>query len=252
MRHTARSLTSLIAAALLALATGAAGAQTPAQDPSARLREVLPADVAARVLARIADARARQLPADALANRALKFAARGVDPKAIERSIAEQEARMTQARDALTDARSQKPSGDEIEAGAEAMRKGVDGSAVSSLAKAAPSGRSLAMPLYVVGSLLDRGLPADAALRKVQEQLQARASDAQLERMSQEVAARGAGGGDGESRRPVDVGRGAGVGRPGAGAAGGPPAGVPANGGARGRPATPPGAGRAPQAPRRP
>ena len=60
---------------------GVSIAQTPAKDPSARLREVLPADVAQRVLARIADARDHQLPAEALENRALKFAAKGVDPK---------------------------------------------------------------------------------------------------------------------------------------------------------------------------
>lgn len=252
MRHTMRSLTLLTAAVLLALGASGARAQTPAQDPSARLREVLPPDVAARVLATIADARARQLPADALANRALKFAARGVDPAAIERAITEQATRMVQARDALASARTQKPSGDEIEAGAEAMRKGLSGSEVSALAKSAPSGRSLAMPLYVVGSLLDRGLPSDAALSRVRQQLEARASDAQLERMSQEPAARTPGGGPGESRRPVEAGRGADAGRPGgAGAAGGPPAGVPANGGARGRPATPPGVGRGPP-PRRP
>ena len=68
-----------------ALVAQAANAQIPAKDPSARLREVLPADVAQRVLARIADARAHQLPAEALENRALKFAAKGVDPRSIER-----------------------------------------------------------------------------------------------------------------------------------------------------------------------
>jgi hypothetical protein len=56
-------------AAILVLAPCAL-AQIPAKDPTARLKEVLPPDVAARVLARIADARARQLPADALENRA--------------------------------------------------------------------------------------------------------------------------------------------------------------------------------------
>src|SRR6478609_9253914 len=98
--------------------------QTPAKDPSARLREVLPADVAQRVLARIADARAHQLPAEALENRALKFAAKGVDPKSIERSVNEQADRMENARAALESGRRTRPAGDEIEAGAEAMRKG--------------------------------------------------------------------------------------------------------------------------------
>src|SRR6266568_8074907 len=107
------------------------GAQVPAKDPSARLREVLPADVAERVLARIADARAHQLPAEALENRALKFAAKGVDPRNIERSINEQAQRMDSAKSALESGRGSAAAGDEIEAGAEAMRKGVDRRAVS-------------------------------------------------------------------------------------------------------------------------
>jgi hypothetical protein len=92
---------------VLAIALSAQGsiAQTPARDPSARLREVLPADVAQRVLARIADARARQLPAEALENRALKFAAKGVDPTNIERSVNEQAVRMETARAALASGR---------------------------------------------------------------------------------------------------------------------------------------------------
>src|SRR6266853_812358 len=122
-----RSFATLILA--IALSAQNSNAQTPARDPSARLREVLPADVAQRVLARIADARARQLPAEALENRALKFAAKGVDPKNIERSINEQADRMDVARAALAKGRASRPAGDEIEAGAEAMRKGVDGAA---------------------------------------------------------------------------------------------------------------------------
>src|SRR5450759_258759 len=90
-----RSVALLFLAACM-VARGSS-AQTPARDPSARLREVLPADVAQRVLARIADARARQLPAAALENRALKFAAKGVAPINIERSVNEQANRMDQA-----------------------------------------------------------------------------------------------------------------------------------------------------------
>lgn len=170
---------SLLIAAFAALS--GAQAQTPAADPSARLREVLPADVADRVIARIAEARARQLPAAALENRALKFAARGVAPADIEKSIREQADRMEKSRDAIETARARKASGDEVDAGAEAMRKGVDGAQVSALAKSAPSGRSLAVPLFVIGSLVDRGLPSDAALKRVQDMLVARASDRELE-----------------------------------------------------------------------
>ena len=170
------------------IAMSAAGAQTPAADPSAKLREVLPADVAERVLAKIAEARARELPAQALENRALKFAARGVPASEIERSVNNHADRMGKSREAIEAARARKATGDEIDAGAEAMRKGVDGKQVSELAKSAPSGRSLAVPLFVIGSLVDRGLPSDAALARVQERLQQRATDRELESLPGDVA----------------------------------------------------------------
>jgi hypothetical protein len=222
--------------AIAAVVQGAS-AQVPAKDPSARLREVLPADVAERVLARIADARAHQLPAQALENRALKFAAKGVDPRNIERSVNEQALRMESARSALVSGRGSSAAADEIEAGAEAMRKGVDGASVALLAKSAPRDRSLAVPLFVIGSLTDRGLPADQALQRVLERLKSRASDADLESMSGQLSGSGnagqgasggaAGRGAGVSNRPGTVGR---------PATAGPPAGVPGNAGKKPNP----------------
>lgn len=236
---------AMLAAVALLGAASAAVAQTPANDPSARLREVLPADVATRVLAVIAKARARELPAEALENRALKFAAKGVNADAIEKSVVEQEDRMEKARDVLQKSRSRKPSGDEVEAGAEAMRKGVDGSKVAELAKSTQDGRSLTVPLYVIGSLVDRGLPSDEALKRVEERLKARASDQDLERMPGELPPQAVAG---RGNKPAQTGRDlAGTKRPGSaagagqgsGSAGGPPAGVPANGGRGGKPITP-------------
>jgi hypothetical protein len=220
-----------------ALVAQESGAQVPARDPSSRLREVLPADVAQRVLARIADARARQLPAAALENRALKFAAKGVDPKDIERSVNEQAQRMESARSALSSGRGSVPAGDEIEAGAEAMRKGVDGASVALLAKSAPRDRSLAVPLFVIGSLTDRGLPSDQAMERVLARLNARSSDSDLERMPAELPAQAIGG---QANRPAGTGREFGQshrkpsakGRP---ATAGPPAGIPGNAGAKSR-----------------
>lgn len=186
----------MVLAVAFSMSAGALRAQTPAHDPSARLQEVLPSDVAERVLAKIADARARQLPAAALENRALKFAARGVAPAEIERSVTEHADRMAHARGLLLSARGS-AAADEIEAAAEAMRKGVDGQSVSELAGSAPSGRSLAVPLHVIGNLVERGLPSDAALARVQERLMARASDAELQQLP--TAA--------EQRRPAQTGR---------------------------------------------
>ncbi len=80
MRYTHVRSALAFASALIGTATSRVSAQTPAEDPSARLRQVLPADVAARVRARIADARARDLPAAALENRALKSPRRASRP----------------------------------------------------------------------------------------------------------------------------------------------------------------------------
>lgn len=221
MRYT--KFVSLLATVV---AFSAAGAQTPAADPSAKLRQVLPADVAERVIARIAEARVRELPAQALENRALKFAARGVPAADIEKSVNAQADRMQKSKDAIEKARGKKAHGDEIEAGAEAMRKGVDGAKVSALAKSAPSGRSLAVPLYVIGSLVDRGLPSDAALKRVQDKLQARATDRELEQLPGSVAKGGKPAMTGQdlaaTKRPATAGK---------PATAGPPAGVPRNAG---------------------
>ena len=192
--------------AAVGLTAAAAGAQTPAGDPLARLREVLPAEVAEQVIATVSAARARGLPAQALENRALKYAARGVAPAQIERAVADHAVRMERAQDALLTARAgRRPSGDEVDAAAEVMRMGVDGASVSALAKSAPSGRSLAVPLFVVGSLVDRGLPSDEALARVQDRLASRATDADLERMPGAEAPDGARGPRGrEGRGPRD------------------------------------------------
>ena len=194
---------------VVAMMAPVAGAQSQAADPSDRLREVLPAEVADRVLATIAEARARELPPQAVAaleNRALKFASRGVAPSDVERAVREHGARMIDARGAIQSGRTQPAAGDEIDAGAEAMRQGVDGESVSALAKSAPSGRSLAVPLFVIGSLVERGLPADQALARVQERLTARASDRELERMPGEQG-RGRPAGVGPGQRPSGTSR---------------------------------------------
>jgi hypothetical protein len=227
-----RLLNSLTAVALTLLVAAPSAARAQAHDPSDRLREVLPADVAARVLERIADARAHELPADALEQRALKFAARGVNPADIERSVAEQATRMAAARAALESTRGQKPSDDEVEAGAEAIRQGGDASGVSELAKSAPSGRSLAVPLYVLGNLAASGMPAADALQRVRDRLAARATDDEMEKLPAQAADAV------DGHRPAEVGRDLAATRSkGASAAAGPPRGVPANGGAAARPA---------------
>src|SRR5690348_12791927 len=137
------------------------GAQAPsvpaAVDPAVRIRQALPADVAERVLATIADARAQGLAADALEQRALKFSARGVAPGDIERSVAARARRQAQATALLGAARGTRQWRGGVAAGAEAVRGGVGGRDVGGIAKSAPSGRSVSVPRYGFGRLASRG-----------------------------------------------------------------------------------------------
>src|SRR5438046_5284769 len=111
---------------------------------------------------------------------------------------------MEKVRDTRQSARGRAAAGDEIESGAEALRKGVDGGKVSALAKSAPSGRSLAVPLYVIGSLVDRGLASQDALERVEQRLKARASDHDLEQMPAELPAHANAG---QGNKPAETGR---------------------------------------------
>lgn len=167
----------LIIAAMLLFAS-AASAQK-AHDPSARLRQVLPAKVADHVLATIADARSHSLPAAALEQQALHLTQNRAKPADVEKSIDRSAENMKQSKDALEKG-GRKPTSDEVVAGSKLIGRGVDGSKVSAFAKSAPSGRSLAVPLYVTGSLMDRGLKSDAALARVHARLMAKATDRQL------------------------------------------------------------------------
>lgn len=224
-------------AACMALAAPLS-AQNSTEDLTARLREVLPARVADRVIATVSDARSRGLPARALEQRALMLARKGAEPGAIARSVADHSRAMDEARAALARGRAGRPADGEVAAGAEVIRKGVDGSQISALAKGAPSGRTLAVPLLVIGGLMDSGLPSDAALARVLERINARATDAELSRLPEQTVAgreRGNAARAGrESTRPTPPtagGRGAG-----GTARGRPPVNVPPTAGAQGRP----------------
>ena len=173
MRTMRQTIAVLAAAALLPLAAVAQ------QDPVERLSEVLPADVVEQVLERIEAARAAELPASAVANLALEGVAKGHTGSEVLTAVELLVADMGRARDALQ-AVQHDPVPGEVEAATQALRMGVDGAAVSELARSAPPGRSLSVPLLVLGSLAQRGLPSDQALAAVADRLAASAPDAEL------------------------------------------------------------------------
>jgi predicted trehalose synthase len=178
-----------------ALTPSAALAQ---QDPVERLAEVLPESVRDQVIARVTEARARDLPEQAMANLALEGVAKGRSAEEVLAAVELLVADMGRAQEAIQ-AAGRPPVPGDIEAATAAMRMGVDGSAVSELARSGPSGRSLAVPLLVIGALAERGLPSDDALAVVRDRLEARADDAEILREFPDVA-------QGLGMRPEQVG----------------------------------------------
>jgi len=178
MRKASLVISTLTTSALL-LPTALAG-QTPSHDPSTTLQRVLPPNIAQQVLAEIADARSHSLPAVVLEHRAFELQAKGTPPARIPEMIASTEQALVAGKAALAAGGRTETADAEIEAAGTATGHGVDGGTISTLAELVPSGRSLVVPLTVLTSLVDRGLPSDEALARVVARLQAHASDQEL------------------------------------------------------------------------
>lgn len=165
---------------LLLLATlGWPAAGAAQEDPTERLRATLPPEIAEAVLERMSAATSRDLPAVPVADLAREGVAKGHDAGQVLAAVDVLVADMERAREALGGTGRAHIPGD-VEAATAALRMGVDGGAVSELARSGPSGRSLAVPLLVLGGLTQRGVPADDALTAVRARLESRANDASL------------------------------------------------------------------------
>jgi len=77
----------------------------------------------------------------------------------IVEALADCTERFNLALTALERGRSTQPTGEEIEAGATALRSGMDTATLSGFARSAPGNRSLALPLLMVASLTDHNVP---------------------------------------------------------------------------------------------
>ena len=228
MRH------SLFIAAAALIPMSVAGQQ----DPVTRLSEVLPPDVASQVISRVESARAMDLPIQAVANLALEGVAKGRSSEEVLAAVELLVADLGRGREALVSA-GRAPGAGEVEAATTALRMGVDGTDVAALARSGPEGRSLAVPLLVLGGLAQRGLPSDQALEAVRERLAARAPDAELLSTFGGPANR-AGLGRGLGLAPGGPGADIGGGRAGLGVPAGPPDGAGRPPAGRGRGAGPP------------
>ena len=151
-----------------------------------RLKKLLPRITAERVAGTIAVARAHGLPAAALENRALKYAARQVAPKEIEQAIAADAEAMAKSGDLLTVSAHRNPSAAEIDAAAQLIGEGADSASIAALAKSVPANRSLEVPLRVCAELAATSSAPRDAMSRVAERMRAGASDAQLEHLLDE------------------------------------------------------------------
>ena len=168
-----------IGSAILLLSTGRALAQAP-EDAQARLLRILPNDASRQVIQTLEEAERHGLPVAILQRRALELSAKGVASDRIVEAIAKYSERFKLALTALKTGRSAEPTGEEIDAGATALRSGMDRATLAEFARSAPSDRSLALPLLMVASLADRHVPLDSAVEEILAGLRLGKSDLQL------------------------------------------------------------------------
>ena len=150
---------------------------------SVRLKDALPHASAQRVLAAIASARSRGLPANLLENRALKFAAKHVKPADIEDAIVADAEAMGKAQQLLVAAGRKEPSAEEIDATAQLLGEGADSASIASLAKFAAAGRAVSVPLRVGAELVATSASPQETLTRVEDKVRSGATDAQLEQL---------------------------------------------------------------------
>ena len=143
-------------AAAIACAIAMAGERAGAQD--ARLAAQLSPATQARVSAVIERARAASLPVEPLVDKALEGARKRAPDARIIEAVTSLAARLDSSRAALGAASTEA----ELVAAAAALQAGV-GSDVLSRLRHERAGRSLAVPLVVLGDLVTRGVPHDTA-----------------------------------------------------------------------------------------
>lgn len=149
-------LNAVRAGVLFALAIAVPGARASAQD--ARLVAQLDAATQQRVSAVIDRARAASLPVEPLVDKALEGARKRAPAARIVEAVTGLAARLDSSRAALGAGSTEA----ELVAAAAALQAGV-GTRVLSQLRHERAGKSLAVPLVVLGDLVTRGVPHDTA-----------------------------------------------------------------------------------------
>ncbi|MBI2407358.1 MAG: hypothetical protein HYV19_03510 [Gemmatimonadetes bacterium] len=159
------------------------------------------------------DARRSNLPTAPIAKRVAEGEAKGASEASIVAAAARVKGDMEASQRAMIAAGRTRPSGEETERGAMLMARGVTSAQIETVARHAPSDRSLVVAFDVLGRLSDQGMPVTQALARVQAKLDSRASDAVLISMagSQHAGAAGQAGASAGAGAGVGVNAGVGV-----------------------------------------
>jgi hypothetical protein len=127
-----------------------------------RIRQAFPPEAVAQIETIVVDAEAAGIPTEPLLDKALEGAAKRVPTDRViaavssySRSLAESRSLVGSGHDAAA-----------VVAGADALRRGVDPQTVRSLAGASSAG--LAVPLVVLGDLIEAGVPQQEAFAVVE------------------------------------------------------------------------------------
>jgi hypothetical protein len=158
------------------------GAQDLRGATTMRLSASLGEETAARVQTFVDLARTQALPHELLELLALELAAKQAPATFVIQRVQARLESLERSHAALRRGRAERPSYDETAGAARLMERGVPSSVIEDLARSAPSGRSLSVPLLVLAELMDAGLPRDDAIASVRAWLDARATDAELQR----------------------------------------------------------------------
>lgn len=130
-----------------------------------RIRQAYPAEVASRIEAILADAEAMNVPVEPLVSKALEGAAKGVPGERVVTALSSYAGRLEEAASLVGGDRD----ADDVVAAADALKRGVPSQAVRSLAGG--SSGDVAIPLVVLGDLIEAGVPVDGAYDVVEDAL---------------------------------------------------------------------------------
>jgi hypothetical protein len=175
---TSRPIRGLITFALV----GAALAQAGAQDPRIGTRLDAPSITALRAL--VDSARAQGLPIEPLVEKMNEGVAKGADGPLIVMAVRKLTLEMASAHRALGTV----ATADEIKAAASAMHAGVPAVELGKIKKQSGLRRSLTLPFTVLGDIVSRGVPVEAAVNAVRSLVGAGAKDADLTKFQRNVS----------------------------------------------------------------